>query len=267
MRKVTTNDTSPFLPNRLFYYNLLPFCNEEPTFIETSVWEDLHRSDASNVLIDDSSRPTLSTLVTNSTALDSSNFWGTTGHQVFPTLVSFFVFNRVDVPVCLQKAKSLYHPSLKYPKLRLLTMLMRHGRKPFVEKSVSGALTNLTSLFDPQELDHSTNYIKVSTYSWIHEIYKVPQFPWLTLNKRSTTFWWLHSLLYTEIIRYLPVFSFYVQRVDKLKRRHSRGKSGKYTIIWKFVPQYKRFLTVLRWLVKDIRFQNSLFVQKCSLTC
>ena len=30
---------------------------------------------------------------------------------------------------------------------------------------------------------------------------------------------------------YLPLFSFYIRKVDKSIRKHSRGKSGKYTLM------------------------------------
>ena len=67
---------------------------------------------------------------------------------------------------------------------------------------------------------------------------------------------WVHNFFYDELENYKPTFSFYVRKVDKMKRKHSRGKTGKYVISWKYVPRYKRILTVLRWLVKDIRFQK-----------
>jgi hypothetical protein len=68
---------------------------------------------------------------------------------------------------------------------------------------------------------------------------------------------WFHELFFTEILRYLPIFSFYISKVDKRKRKHSRGKSGKYMMSWKYVPPYRRITVVLRWLVRDIRFQKS----------
>jgi hypothetical protein len=52
------------------------------------------------------------------------------------------------------------------------------------------------------------------------------------------------------------VFSFYIRRVDKSIRKHSRGKSGKYTIIWKYVPVYKRFYVTMRWFLKELKFQK-----------
>ena len=60
-----------------------------------------------------------------------------------------------------------------------------------------------------------------------------------------------------ELLSYSPGFSFFVQKVNKLKRRHSRGKTGRYEIIWKYVPRYKRLLIVLRWLLKDVQFQKA----------
>jgi hypothetical protein len=57
---------------------------------------------------------------------------------------------------------------------------------------------------------------------------------------------WLQNILFDELTEYVPLFSFYVKRVDKLKRKHSRGKSGKYSIVWKYIPKYKRLLTTLR---------------------
>jgi hypothetical protein len=67
---------------------------------------------------------------------------------------------------------------------------------------------------------------------------------------------WAYTAVNDELKRYLPLFSFYIRKVDKLKRKHSRGKSGKYSIVWKYVPQYRRLLTVIRWLTRDVKFQK-----------
>jgi hypothetical protein len=64
-------------------------------------------------------------------------------------------------------------------------------------------------------------------------------------------------LLFESIKEYLPVFSFFVRKVDKSVRKNSRGKSGKYVIIWKYVPSYKRLYTTLRWFIKDLKFQKA----------
>jgi len=52
-----------------------------------------------------------------------------------------------------------------------------------------------------------------------------------------------------------PVFSYYVYSVDKNVRKYSRGKSGKYVFIWKYVAPYKRQYQALRWITKELKFR------------
>lgn len=52
----------------------------------------------------------------------------------------------------------------------------------------------------------------------------------------------------------MPIFSFFIYNVDKNIRKFSRGKSGKYTFLWKFIAPHKRHYLVMRWLVKDCKF-------------
>jgi hypothetical protein len=67
---------------------------------------------------------------------------------------------------------------------------------------------------------------------------------------------WLHDKLFQELIQYAPIFSFVVRQVDKRKFKHSRGKSGKHEVYWRYIPLYKRMLTVIQWFSKDIRMQK-----------
>ena len=57
---------------------------------------------------------------------------------------------------------------------------------------------------------------------------------------------WLHDKLFQELLRYSPIFSFVVRQVDKRKFKHSRGKSGKHVVYWRYIPLYKRMLTVIQ---------------------
>jgi hypothetical protein len=59
------------------------------------------------------------------------------------------------------------------------------------------------------------------------------------------------------------MFSYFIYSVDKNIRKFSRGKSGKYTFIWKYIPFYKRNYLVMRWIAKDIKFnQNKKFQER-----
>ena len=37
-----------------------------------------------------------------------------------------------------------------------------------------------------------------------------------------------------------PLFSLYITKVSKNIYKNTRGKSGKYLFVWKYVPDYKR---------------------------
>jgi hypothetical protein len=53
----------------------------------------------------------------------------------------------------------------------------------------------------------------------------------------------------------LPMFAFYVYKVDKKIFKNTRGKSGKFTFIWKYISQYKRNFLVMHWLMKELRLK------------
>jgi hypothetical protein len=70
-------------------------------------------------------------------------------------------------------------------------------------------------------------------------------------------------LLLSKLSSYAPIFNFYIRKMDKNIRKNTRGKGRKYSIIWKYVPTYKRPYVSLRWLFKDLKFQkNFTFVKR-----
>lgn len=54
----------------------------------------------------------------------------------------------------------------------------------------------------------------------------------------------------------LPIFSFYIYKIDKRIYKNTRGKSGKYTFIWKYVAPYKRLYLVFFWLVRELKVSS-----------
>ena len=204
-----------------------------------------------------------------------------------PTLVSFFSAQMIDIPLCFGKSKSLHYLSAANPQTRLINMLTRHGRRLYTAKMYTFSLHQLSTLFKKGLLEDNeltqwralyTGFVKsrysITETSFIGSDAVIPE-PLVDLygQEHDQEHYladganWVHGLLYEEIAEYKPTFSFYIRKVDKMKRKHSRGKSGKYAISWKYVPQYKRMLTVLRWLVKDVRFQKpKTFQQRINLS-
>jgi hypothetical protein len=52
-----------------------------------------------------------------------------------------------------------------------------------------------------------------------------------------------------------PMFLFYIYKVDKNIYKNSRGRSGKFTFLWKYVAPYKRRHIVMAWLIKESKMQ------------
>lgn len=188
------------------------------------------------------------------------------------TIMSFFMENQVDVPLCFNKSPSLFYKSFEIPHLKLNNLLMRSGNTTLVNR-----LLNQCLLKHVKDLEYTVvesepttwfEFLFITKYSFnkhslnpktltLTEFYRLPSSRVLfgdiykVRNKR-----FLLDLIVRHFTTYNPLFAFYVRKVDKQIRKHSRGKSGKYSLVWKYVPAYKRMYTVMRWFLKDVKFQK-----------
>lgn len=214
-------------------------------------------------------------LTDDTTTLIETSFWRSS-----PTLISFFTTQLIDIPVCLAKIKYAHSSMASNPKQRLISILMRHGRRAYVSKAYSQAALNISAkYFTNQNFKNQSKtweliYLGLSQRH-VHFSQKTLMLPRLqnvahrlefttTLNhihtnksRLTSDYDWFNEFLLDELTTYSPAFSLFAQQVNKLKRRHSRGKSGQYEVIWKYIPRYKRLLVVLRWLLKDVQLQKS----------
>ena len=193
------------------------------------------------------------------------------------TLSSFFASQLIDVPRSFLQSKSLFTVTARLPKQKLINLLMRHGLRLRTIKTYSFALTRLSFNADlsvsqevqvrswkffytaltSKQLVPSSSHLSFIERRGTNSVYRSPTNSLFsdaryTLIKKDPS----QLVLFDQLAEFIPLFSFFIKKVDKSKRKHSRGKSGKYQVIWKYVPRYKRLLVVLRWLSKDIRFQR-----------
>jgi len=261
-------------------YDYLSLSSNESCYSKLTLWADIYKQ---KIVIDDwdeVDRELFQFINLQAFESDPDLALDTLFWYRYPTLSSFFTAQRIDIPLCFKKSKSLYGPTMITPQVRLLTMLMRSGRRAYILKNYSTAVQSLSSrlFIKPTEIDLNSYwrfYYRLFTETKFMQRVSSPES--LLWAKQGTSDEYydqynqrvmspsfevrshlrLQSLLYKEWLKYLPIFSFYVRKVDKMKRKHSRGKSGKYTILWKYVPKYKRFITVLKWFVRDVRFQKA----------
>jgi hypothetical protein len=67
--------------------------------------------------------------------------------------------------------------------------------------------------------------------------------------------WGVRDLIFKNLNDLKPLFAFYIYKVDKKIFKNTRGKSGKYTFIWKYVSSYKRLSLVMHWVIKELRMK------------
>ena len=77
----------------------------------------------------------------------------------------------------------------------------------------------------------------------------------------------IQNILYNNLVKLAPLFSFYIYKVDKKIYKNTRGKSGKYTFIWKYVTNYKRLFLVMHWIMKELRLKpGKTLLERLNLT-
>jgi len=187
------------------------------------------------------------------------------------SITSFFSTNLIDMPICFKKSKSLYNTTFEIPLFKFLNLLMRRGQRTqslkFVTKSFDTLFLNLYLKYSTSLLNWSfifRTFYTASLLSQPSSTYFINNAE-LTLGQKTElhikdyTFY-PQTVIFQKFLllldQYFPVFSFFVRRVNKDLRKNSRGKSGKYMVVWKYVPSYKRLYITMRWFLKDLKFQK-----------
>lgn len=276
-----------FLDNSFFSTNELTFINDDsnlpahwitqPTLTYTPHLTthliDLETPiEASNILAATPSEPTFNTF-------NSLNNYPL-------TLKQFFILQNVDTPSLLKQRRSKFRTELTLPTTQLIGMLAKHGlhrririsylwvyytlvqqllfphvnlNQPQTTRSIINLIKSQPLQIDPASLPVKT--LRLTQPVDYNNIYDIQ--PWrfnhnfdqnvIALETQTT----INSFFFNHLKRYIPIFTMKTQKVDKMRFKHSRGKSGKYLVSWKYVPRYKRLGVVLRWLTEDITLQKA----------
>jgi len=170
-------------------------------------------------------------------------------------LQDFFSLVNVDVPIFLQK-KSQKNKNLIGSNTRWFTnLLMLRGAKLKTLKTlVQSFIASFNNLGLMQFGFYTPKSWKIVYYT---AFFKTLRAGFSTKPEHFFTFF---LNVFTK--KGLPIFTFDVQKTDKNLVKYSRGKSGRYSLVWRYVPSYKRLGIVYHWLKKEIRLQKSFTFQK-----
>lgn len=210
------------------------------------------------------------------------------------SFISFFITNLIDVPKCFKKVKSLKRLNYELPLLKLSNFLMKNGKKEQLQIFFFKALASLYSKNYLQKSDLVPNksplihvfskirYDWIKLYLTLSSLFEFPQqkrfagllsshvckFPvsfknFLSFYGKNINYGcYVKNILLEKLIFILPVFSFFMHNIDKNVKKYSRGKSGKYVFVWKYVAAYRRKHLTLRLIAKDVKFASGRKLQE-----
>lgn len=189
------------------------------------------------------------------------------------TFYSFFMVNRIDIPRCFKPIHSLKRPINEIDILKISNFFSKNGKRHSTLKSINLSMYGLWSDLNNLKMYKHTNFSNwkdfYNLYATIYitptskNIFKINNNEVVSYDNIITPFykdilttWDNKKILFQNIYKLLPIFSFYIYKVDKQIFKNTRGRSGKYTFIWKYVAPYKRKLLVMFWLLKELRISQ-----------
>ncbi len=191
------------------------------------------------------------------------------------SFTKFFINNMIDVPICFKKTKSLNTKNFELPLLKFSNFLMKKGKK---EKIFRILFQTFRLFFKDFFLNNNSNnftwinlYLITNNLFWYYKDSSSILINFINNTNLNLTFdnnyfydfknfnisFFIKNYFYSLISKTSPVFNYFIYSVDKNIRKYSRGRSGKYTFVWKYIAPYKRINFSMRGIVKDIKFYQS----------
>ena len=207
------------------------------------------------------------------------------------SFISFFVNLNIDVPTCFKKSKSLSFKTFELPFIKFFNLIMRHGRRDqsirlFFKKILNRfnlwqdtpkyqinennqkILLNSIYFFENyRNIEKFDSFLKSKKYLSMFTIlssfeknnlqksFSFPLFSRLKTFEHKPSLFFKNSFLkpFTDVN---PVFAYFIYNVDKNIKKYSRGKSGKYAFVWKYITPYKRLFLTMRLFAKELKFRK-----------
>lgn len=199
------------------------------------------------------------------------------------SFISFFINNMIDVPICFKKSPSLKRRSFELPVLKFINYLMRDGRK---DQTTRFFFSSISDLFTKFKIEKFTSDLLIKNWLPLYFLinssfygnaldYEYPGKNILDFtnenlsiqilfnnilsndNKSIDSSFYLKNYIISKLGQISPIFSYFIYSVDKNIKKYSRGKSGKYVFIWKYIAPYKRLNLAMKWVSKEIKFTAS----------
>ena len=183
--------------------------------------------------------------------------------------IDFFKSSLIDVPVCFSKSKSLRRRTSNTSFSKFLNYITLHGSKQRTSNALMAALKS--NLLEIHKVNNGVDLTWRSIYLFFSSVmtkgstYQELYIQNPDANDDESLYYKLgnyttkvdyNTVFFKQLKPLEPLFLFYIYKVDKSIFKNSRGRSGKFTFIWKYITSYKRNLLVFHWLAKELRVIN-----------
>jgi len=178
------------------------------------------------------------------------------------TFKLFFQKQQVNIPTIFKQSKSLYRETNEIFILKFNNYILRSGKLlknvnifNTVLWEIFFNVTNITFTTIPYNIIKNISKTKfiLDSSLYYYKGYSLNNMQASELFTNSKNYTTVNKLLYKTFKKLKPLFSFYIYKIDKNIYKNTRGKSGKFTFLWKYVAPYKRLFLVLSWLAKELR--------------
>lgn len=177
------------------------------------------------------------------------------GIKVISPFSLFFKNLNINTPQKLNSIKSLGRLKGLTVLKTLVRYLLKNGKKINSMKVLSSSLNSINLLKNTKISFWKNIYLTITFFFKLGTVYKIGSKA-ITLNTDNNFNFYndelsinveesIDNLILSSIKRFNFLFSFYIYKVDKNIYKNSRGRSGKYTFIWKYVAPYKRNMLIM----------------------
>lgn len=158
----------------------------------------------------------------------------------------FFTSAGVEIPKPIIKLKTLYSSTNQVNTYKFTNYLSRHGNFMKSLTQLNSAWNMYINVF-VSKINFAHKWLVVSFL-----LNNLNLWTFFTAQKNNTNLTLKNTL--TDFLKdSQPLFTLYTYKINKAIYKNTRGKSGKFMFVWKYVPVYKRLFIVSSWLLKELR--------------
>ena len=179
-------------------------------------------------------------------------------------LINFFILNMIDVPIYFKKFKINKIKNEQFF-FKFINFLMKNGKKEKMIKKIISSFIVFFNLFKWKFLlNNENNFFLFSINNFFFNFFFYSyecnfsdsqlNYNFTDNNKILNNSFFIKFFYELKFNKIFLIFSYFIKKIDKNIRKYSRGKSGKYTFTWKYIPFYKRINFLFRFLIKDVKF-------------